>query len=49
MIVSEVPRMKTGDGDLAGNWASHESCYIGVDIVPFTHKVRSGVGVCVYQ
>lgn len=44
MIVSGVPKMKTGEEFGRENWASQESYYIGVDIVPFTHKekVRGG-------
>lgn len=46
MIVSGVPKMKTGEEFGRENWASQESYYIGVDIVPFTHKekVRGGWG-----
>lgn len=46
MIVSGVPKMKTGEEFRRENWASQESYYIEVDIVPFTHKenVRGGEG-----
>ncbi len=52
MIVSGVPKMKTGEEFGRENWASQESYYIEVDIVPFTHKEKvrgGGRGAAAYQ